>query len=58
MIKQDPADDRVLETAAEGAAEVIVSGDRHLVRIGVWETVRILKAPALLAELGIGRDDV
>lgn len=52
VIQQDPADDRVLEAAAEGVADVIVSGDRHLTRIGTWQGIRILRAPALLAELG------
>ena len=56
VIEQDPADDRVLEAAAEGAAEVIVSGDRHLTRIGPWEGIRILKARAFLAELGVAID--
>lgn len=52
VIADDPADDRVLEAASEGHAEVIVSGDRHLVRLRSWEGIRIVKAPALLAELG------
>ncbi len=34
VIRADPADDRVLEAAAAGGAEVIVSGDRHLLRLG------------------------
>ena len=44
----DPSDDRVLEAAAEGGAEVIVSGDRHLLRIGTWRTVRIEPAAKFL----------
>lgn len=58
VVEQDPADDRVLEAAAEGNAEVIVSGDRHLTRIGTWEGIRIVKAPSFLAELGIAVDGV
>ena len=58
VVEQDPADDRVLEAAAEGDAEVIVSGDRHLTRIGTWEGIRIVKAPALLVELGIAVEKV
>jgi putative PIN family toxin of toxin-antitoxin system len=30
VIKADPDDDRVLECAMEGNADIIVSGDRHL----------------------------
>lgn len=53
VVEDDPSDDRVLEAAAMGEAEVIVSGDGHLTRIGEWEGIRILTAPGLLAELGI-----
>ena len=51
VIGDDPADDRVLEAAKEGTADVIVSGDRHLLRLGTWETVRIVRVRDLLEEL-------
>ena len=47
-ISADPSDDRVLEAAAEGGAEVIVSGDRHLLRLGTWRAVRIEPAAKFL----------
>ena len=47
-IAADPSDDRVLEAAAEGGAEVIVSGDRHLLRLGTWRAVRIEPAAKFL----------
>jgi len=47
-ISADPSDDRVLEAAAEGGAEVIVSGDRHLLRLGTWRAVRIEPAARFL----------
>jgi putative PIN family toxin of toxin-antitoxin system len=50
-IKADPADDRVLEAALAGSAEVIVSGDRHLLRLRKWRDVRIVKPTDLLSEL-------
>ena len=53
MIGEDPAADRVLEAAFRCEAEAILSGDRHLLRLGPWEGIRIVKATALLAELGI-----
>lgn len=40
-VADDPADDRVLEAAEAGAAEAIVSGDRHLLRLGVWRSIDI-----------------
>ena len=43
-IAEDPADDRVLEAALAGAAEVIVSGDRHLLKLKVWRSIAIERA--------------
>jgi putative PIN family toxin of toxin-antitoxin system len=50
VVREDPADDRVLEAAVAGAAEVIVSGDRHLLRLRSWRGIRIVKAAAFLSE--------
>lgn len=50
-ISADASDDRVLEAAAEGGAEVIVSGDRHLLRLGTWRAVRIEPAARFLTQL-------
>jgi predicted nucleic acid-binding protein len=49
VVQADPADDRVLEAAAEGKAEVIVSGDRHLLRLGSWRDMAVLDPPTFLA---------
>ncbi len=51
MIDEDPADDRVLEAALEGAAEVIISGDRHLLRLGTWREIPIVRVTDLIEEL-------
>jgi putative PIN family toxin of toxin-antitoxin system len=51
VINEDPDDDRVLEAAREGSADVIVSGDRHLLRLGSWESIRIVRIAELLEEL-------
>jgi predicted nucleic acid-binding protein len=40
-IEADPADNRVLEAAAEGRAEAIVSGDRHLLALKAWRGIAI-----------------
>lgn len=53
VIEGDPDDDRVLEAAIEGAAEVIVSGDRHLLRLRMWRGVHIEKATSFLARRDI-----
>lgn len=51
VIVDDPADDRVLEAALEGGAEVIVSGDRHLPRVGPWRGIKVEKAAPFLRSL-------
>ncbi len=44
VIEQDPADDLILETAMLGNADVIVTGDDHLLRLGSYNGVKIRKA--------------
>jgi putative PIN family toxin of toxin-antitoxin system len=51
VIADDPADDRVLEAAATAGAEVIVSGDRHLIRLRTWQGIRVERAAVFLEEL-------
>jgi putative PIN family toxin of toxin-antitoxin system len=53
VIADDPADDRVLEAATEGGAEVIVSGDRHLLRLSEWRGVEIVRAAAFVGRIGL-----
>lgn len=49
-IQTDPADNRVLEAAAAGSADLIVSGDRHLLKLKDWRGIPILDPRAFLAE--------
>jgi uncharacterized protein len=42
-IADDPDDNRVLEAAAEGDADLVVSGDRHLLALGSWRDIPIVK---------------
>jgi len=44
VIERDPADDLILETAVVGKADVIVTGDDHLLRLGSYKGVKIRKA--------------
>jgi putative PIN family toxin of toxin-antitoxin system len=48
VIADDPDDDRVLECALEANAHVLVSGDKHLLRLGQHEAIRILTPRELL----------
>jgi len=42
VIEEDPDDDRVLECAVAGRADCIVSGDRHLLKLGAYEGMPIV----------------
>jgi putative PIN family toxin of toxin-antitoxin system len=42
VVRADPADDRVLEAARAFDADVIVSGDRHLLDLGTWSKIEII----------------
>lgn len=44
VVQDDPADNRVLECAVEIGADWIVSGDGHLLELGVFKDIRILRA--------------
>jgi uncharacterized protein len=50
-ITEDPDDNRVLEAVAEGDAEVIVSGDRHLLTLSTWRGIRVLTPAVVMNEL-------
>lgn len=49
VVTADPADDRVLEAARTFGADVIVSGDRHLLDLGTWGRIEILSPAAFIA---------
>jgi putative PIN family toxin of toxin-antitoxin system len=42
VIKEDPADDRILECAVAAGSDYIVSGDKDLLRLGKYDGIRIL----------------
>jgi uncharacterized protein len=44
VITEDPDDNRVLECAIAGRADIIVSGDRHVLKLGGYEGIIILTA--------------
>jgi len=48
VITDDPSDNSILETAMQGKAGLIVTGDRHLLALGTFEGVRILRAAELI----------
>jgi putative PIN family toxin of toxin-antitoxin system len=52
-IEADPADNRVLEAAAEGGVDTIVSGDRHLHALRSWRGT-VVQSPAAFLERFVG----
>lgn len=46
----DPSDDRILECAVAADAEVIVSGDQHLLALGSFRGIPIQRVSEFLAE--------
>jgi len=53
VVREDPADDRVLECALAGKAGYIVSGDRHLLQIKKFRGIRIVRAKEFLDILNV-----
>ena len=44
----DPSDNKFIECAIDGNADYVISGDRHLLNIGNYKKVKILKAKDFL----------
>src|ERR1051326_7832961 len=54
VITSDPDDNKVLECAVIGGASHIITGDRrHLLPLGTFQGIRILRAADFLAELRV-----
>jgi uncharacterized protein len=51
VILDDPDDDAVLACALGAQADVIVSGDSHLLSLKIYEGIDILTAPKMLARI-------
>jgi putative PIN family toxin of toxin-antitoxin system len=55
VVQADPTDDRYLECALTRDAQVIVSGDQHLLELGEYQDVQILTPAGFLALLKLDR---
>jgi putative PIN family toxin of toxin-antitoxin system len=53
VIAEDPPDNRILECAVEGRADLIVSGDQHLRRLKSYAGIPIVRPTDFLRTLGI-----
>ena len=58
IVKEDPTDNGILECAAAGGSEYLVSGDKHLLKVGQYQGVKIVTPTDFMeiaAKLGRGR---
>jgi len=51
IVPDDPDDDQVIAAAIAAGADIIASGDRHLVSLGIYQSVRILRPAEALASI-------
>jgi uncharacterized protein len=51
IVTADPANNRILECAAAGNADYIVSGDKHLLRLGQFRNTLIVRVADFLKQL-------
>jgi uncharacterized protein len=51
VIAEDPDDNRVLECAVEGKADLIVSGDRHLLKLANYQSISIIAVRQFLESI-------
>lgn len=56
VIADDPDDNRVLECAIHGGADYIVTGDRHLLKLGSYEAIPILTVRQFLDAVEVTED--
>jgi putative PIN family toxin of toxin-antitoxin system len=50
-VKEDPKDNIIIETAYDGKADIIVSGDRHLLTLKTFKGIRIMTVEGMLRSL-------
>jgi predicted nucleic acid-binding protein len=53
VIHDDPPDNRILECAIAGQADLIVSGDRHLLKLKSYQGIPIVRPVDFRRTLGL-----
>ncbi|XHH08617.1 MAG: putative toxin-antitoxin system toxin component, PIN family [Candidatus Bathyarchaeia archaeon] len=51
VVKEDPKDDMVIETALDGKVQLIVTGDNHLLALNNYGAIKIVTIEEMLAYL-------
>jgi len=49
VVRADPDDDRILECAAAARSDYLVTGDKHLLKMGSYRGTQIVKATEFMA---------
>jgi putative PIN family toxin of toxin-antitoxin system len=50
-VKEDPKDDMIIETAIDGNADIIVTGDSHLIALKTFRGINVTTVEKMLAYL-------
>jgi putative PIN family toxin of toxin-antitoxin system len=50
-VKEDPKDDMILETAIDGSADIIVTGDNHLLSLETFKGINVTTVEKMLTYL-------
>lgn len=53
-VEADPDDNKIIECAVEGKASYIITGDKHLLQLGDYKGIRIVKASEFLKIVSSG----
>jgi uncharacterized protein len=56
IVREDPSDNKFIEAAVAGGADLIVSGDSHLLNLGLYADIPILPARDFLQKVQSGRE--
>jgi len=52
IVTEDPTDDKIIETAVDGNADFIVTGDNHLLKIKEHKGIKIMSSGEFLELIG------
>ena len=54
IVKKDPSDDKFISCAQAGKADIIISGDKHLLALKSYRKIKILSPSEFLEEYNLG----